>query len=197
MKRRIAFFDFDGTITNKDSFLELIKFQKGPLLFYTGFLLNAPFLLAYKLKIISNSSAKERILRFFFNKTTLNDFQLKCDRFAMQNLPEMVRPKAIMEIRKLQELSAEVVIVSASAKNWLLKWSDAQQVALIATLLEVRNEKITGCIDGKNCFGEEKVARIQSQFDLSQYDEIYCYGDTSGDNPMLALATHAFYKPFR
>ena len=197
MKRRIAFFDFDGTITTKDSFLELIKFQKGTLLFYIGFLLNAPFLLAYKLKIISNSRAKERILKFFFNKTTLADFQLKCDEFAMQNLPEMVRPKAIIEIRMLQELGAEVVIVSASAKNWLLKWAEAQQVALITTLLEVRNEKITGCIEGKNCYGKEKVARIRSQFDLSQYDEIYCYGDTSGDTPMLALATHVFYKPFR
>ena len=58
VKKGIAFFDFDGTITTKDTLLEFIKFSKGNLLFYAGFLLNLHFLVAYKLKIISNQAAK-------------------------------------------------------------------------------------------------------------------------------------------
>jgi HAD superfamily hydrolase (TIGR01490 family) len=197
LKRRIAFFDFDGTITTKDTLLELIKYQKGKLLFYIGFLINAPYLLAYKLKIIRNSTAKQKVLRFFFNKTPLSSFQLKCDEFASDELPSLIRPKAVQEIKKLQDLGAEVVIISASAKNWLLAWAEAMNVQLIATLLEVKNEKLTGRIDGENCHGEEKVRRIWASYDLAQYDEIYCYGDSSGDKPMLALGTFSFYKPFR
>jgi len=68
LKRRIAFFDFDGTITTKDTLLELIKYQKGRLLFYIGFLINAPYLVAYKLKIIRNSTAKQKVLHFFLIK---------------------------------------------------------------------------------------------------------------------------------
>jgi phosphatidylglycerophosphatase C len=197
VKRRIAFFDFDGTITTKDSLLEIIKFQKGKWLFYIGFLVNSPFLIAYKLKLIRNSAAKEKILSFFFKKIPLSDFQLKCDEYATQQLPSIIRPKAVHEIEKLKELGADIVIVSASAKNWILKWAEEKQVQLIATMLEVKNEKLTGKIEGENCYGEEKTRRIKERYDLSQYDEIYCYGDTSGDKPMLSIATHAFYQPFR
>jgi phosphoserine phosphatase len=70
-------------------------------------------------------------------------------------------------------------------------------VKLIASRMEVKDEMITGKIDGRNCHGEEKKRRIQEAFDLSAYQEIYCYGDTKGDKPMLSLATSAFYKPFR
>lgn len=197
MKRRIAFFDFDGTVTTKDTLLEIIKYQKGHFRFYAGFLINAPYLIAYKLKIIRNSTAKQQVLKFFFNKTPLAAFQLKCDEFASHALPSLIRPKALQEIKKLQRAGAEVVIISASAKNWLLTWADQLDVKLIATLLEVRNEKLTGKIDGENCHGIEKVRRIKAAYDLSQYDEIYCYGDSPGDRPMLALGTFSFYKPFR
>ena len=197
MKRRIAFFHFDGTVTIKDTLLELIKYQKGNFLLCLGFLINAPYLVAYKLKIIRNSTAKQKVLRFFFNRMPLSSFQLKCDEFASDKLPSLIRPKALQEIKKLQGIGAEVVIISASAKNWLLTWADELNVKLIATMLEVKNEKLTGMIDGENCHGEEKVKRIKAAYDLSEYDEIYCYGDSPGDKPMLALGTYSFYKPFR
>ena len=50
-------------------------------------------------------------------------------------------------------------------------------------------------IDNNNA--EEKVARIKAAYNLADYDEIYCYGDSNGDKAMLALGTKAFYKPFR
>ena len=38
---------------------------------------------------------------------------------------------------------------------------------------------------------------IISVFDLSNFDEIIAYGDTSGDREMLVLAHQQHYKPFR
>jgi phosphoserine phosphatase len=70
-------------------------------------------------------------------------------------------------------------------------------VSLISTRLETNNGKLTGRIEGKNCRGIEKVRRIKMQYKLDEYDEIYAYGDTKGDKPMLGLATIAFYKPFQ
>jgi len=195
--RRIAFFDFDGTITTKDTLLEFIKFHRGTTRFYTGFLINSPFLVAYKLGVISNHVAKEKVLRYFFRKMPLDRFQQQADIFATEIIPGLIRKKALTEIKKLQESGAEVVVVSASASNWIQKWSESVGVTLIATQLEIRNDTITGKISGRNCHGKEKVRRIQSSFDLSQYDEIYCYGDTKGDKPMLSLATFSFYQPFR
>ena len=195
--RKIAFFDFDGTITTKDTLLEIIKFQKGKAWFYTGFVLNSPFLIAYKIGLISNQTAKELVLRFFFGKTPVDQFQSKCDEFAKAELAGLIRPKAMQEINQLKNKGFEIVIVSASASNWLREWTRANGLSLIATELEVRSQKITGKIIGKNCYGEEKVMRIKKDYDLNNCQDIYCYGDTKGDLPMLNLATIKFYKPFR
>jgi HAD superfamily hydrolase (TIGR01490 family) len=197
---KIAFFDFDGTITDKDSLLEFIKFSKGKTSFYLGFLLNSPWMIAYKLKIISNQRAKEAVLRFFFRDMPLSAFEEHCSRFASEKVPGLVRRKALKEIRMLREIGFRVVIVSASPGNWILPWAGTVGADLIATRLETRTagiEYLTGNISGKNCHGEEKVVRIREQFKLEDFHPIHAYGDTKGDIPMLDLGSYSFMKPFR
>lgn len=197
MNDRIAFFDFDGTITTKDTLLEFIRFYKGTVSFYLGFIMCSPFLIAYKLKLIPNYVAKQQVLQHFFNGESVEEFQKTCDEFAEKKLPALLRPKAIQEIKKLQAGGSTVVIVSASAENWIRQWAAQHGLHVMGTRLATQNQKITGKIEGNNCYGDEKVYRIKDKYDLSDYREIYCYGDTGGDKPMLALATKAFYKPFR
>ncbi len=197
MNRQIAFLDFDGTITTKDTLLEFIKFSKGRFRFYLGFLINSPWLLAWKAGIISNQRAKERMLTWFFGGMPLDAFQHTCNRFAATAIPNLIRPKALSEIRMLREKGVEIVIVSASPANWLQPWTDQLGIGLLATRLWTRGEIITGKILDRNCHGEEKVCRIRESYDLSAYDTIIAYGDSSGDKPMLALAKNAFFKPFR
>ena len=196
MKKGIAFFDFDGTITTKDTLLEFIKFTKGRKRFYLGFLYNVFYLLAYKLKLVSNQSAKEKVLQFFFKNTPVHFFNDQCKLFSMEVLPKLIRPKALKELQKLKNENFIIVVVSASPQNWIQPWSSAIGVELIASQLEIKDDKITGRILGKNCHGLEKVRRIMEKYVMEDYDEIYAYGDTSGDLPMLKLATQPFYKPF-
>jgi len=197
VSKLIAFFDFDGTITTKDTLLEFIKYSKGNLRFYTGFALHAPVLLAYKLNIISNQRAKEIMLRHFFGRMDIDKFNSVAAEFSTSVVPSLIRPKALSEIGKLKTLNAEIVIVSASPENWISGWCARQGIRCIATRLVVEDNKITGRILGINCHGEEKVNRIRTDFDLSLYSDLYCYGDTNGDLPMLALGTYRFFKPFR
>ena len=197
MNQRIAFFDFDGTITTKDTLLEFVKFSKGSLRFYLGFLLTSPWMVAYKLKLTSNHKAKEKFLTWFFRNTPQPVFQDWCGRFAAEIIPGLIRPKALTEIARLQELGATVVIVSASPENWIKPWSEPMGLQLIATRLTLKKEKLTGKIEGPNCHGKEKVSRIKENYTLSDYNEIIAYGDTSGDRPMLDLAAISFYQPFR
>jgi HAD superfamily hydrolase (TIGR01490 family) len=195
---RIAFFDFDGTITTKDTLLEIIKYSHGVNKFRFGFyVMNIFNLVAYKMGLISNHRAKEKVLGHFYRKYTAAQFQKMADAFAATQIPALIRPKALGEIKKLKENGAEVVIVSASAENWLKDWCRSLNVQLIGTQLEVENDRITGRINGRNCHGEEKVARIKAKYNLADYREIYCYGDTSGDKPMLAIGTKRFFRPFR
>jgi HAD superfamily hydrolase (TIGR01490 family) len=195
--RKIAFFDFDGTITRKDTLLEIIKFIKGNAAFYVGFFVNSPWLIALKLKIIPNDQVKQKILSFFFAGIPEERFQMKCDLFIEERLPKLIRPGAMAEIDRLKVLGFDIVVISASAENWIRNWSNGHALKLISSKLEVKNGLITGKIEGRNCHGEQKVVSILERWDLREYDEIYAYGDSTGDKPMMALATKSFYRPFR
>ena len=197
MQQPIAFFDFDGTITTKDTLLEFIRFSKGNARFNLGFMLSSPWLIAYKLKVISNQRAKERVLTFFFGRCPVETFTAWCDRFSAEILPGLIRPGALEEIKRLQTAGIDVVIVSASPENWIRPWTTAMQLSLLATRLEVSGDRLTGKIEGVNCHGKEKVRRIEAAYELKEYSKIYAYGDTKGDLPMLSLADIRFYKPFR
>lgn len=196
MSKKIAFFDFDGTITTKDTMLEIIKFHYGVKAFYGGLLRISPSLAKMKAGLISNHAAKEKMLTYFFGGMDEKVFNTICDLFTRQKLPSLIRPKADEMIRQLKNENAEIVIVSASAENWVRGWALQNNVKLISTQLETINGKITGKLKGPNCHGEEKVRRIKELYELSGYTSIRCYGDTSGDRPMLALG-EGFYKPFR
>jgi phosphatidylglycerophosphatase C len=197
LSHRIAFFDFDGTVTDRDTLIEMFRYRYGGFKLWFGFLLHAPVMIAYRLKIVSNQSAKEEMLRFFFGGLPIGQFRAQCVAFSKNKLHRYIRSKALEEIKKLQASGAEVVIVSASAQDWIKDWCAETGVQLIATQLEVKDGKVTGKIEGLNCHGEEKVRRIHAAYNLSEYKEIYCYGDTKGDKPMLSLGTISFYKPFR
>jgi HAD superfamily hydrolase (TIGR01490 family) len=197
VSKTIAFFDFDGTITYKDTLIEIIKFLKGTQQLYKGFFALSPWLIAMKLKLFSNEAAKEKFLSYFLKDIPEDVFQKKCNEFSRIRLPYLIRPLALQKINELKKQGAEIVIVSASPYNWIEPWCAQNNLSCICTMLEIKNGKITGNISGKNCYGQEKVNRIKQQFDLTSYSNIFCYGDTKGDKPMLSLATSAHYKPFR
>lgn len=195
--KNVALFDFDGTITNRDSFIDFIIFYHGKLVTYFGLFRLLPTLLAYKVKLIPNWQAKEKVLTFFFRDEHLNSFQLRCNQYGTERIPQITRAKAIHTLEKHQKLGDDIYIVSASPENWLLAWCEKIQIKLIATKLEVVQDKLTGKLRDDNCYGPEKVARIRQEIDLSKYQEIYVYGDSAGDREMLRLADYAHYRPFR
>ena len=197
MSRQIAFFDFDGTITNRDSLADLIRFIKGRKAFYIGLIAISPWLLLFSLGWLDRQKAKEKMLSHFFGGTPLSAFNEHCHKYSLNRISQIVNPQAMDRLLWHKKQGHEVVIVSASPLNWLAPWCHENGFACIATRLETSDGKITGRIDGLNCHGEEKVRRISQTYDLGRYDDIYGYGDTHGDKPMLSLAHHAFYKPFR
>jgi len=197
MKPNLALFDFDGTVTYKDTLLEFIQHSKGSFAFLAGCALLSPALIGMKLKLLPNSRVKEWMLRVFFSGRTIESFDRSCAEFASKKLPGLVRDKALKEILAHKKKGHRVVVVTASAENWIRKWAEEHEVELIATKLETANGRITGNICGRNCNGQEKVERIRQHINLTDYHYIYAYGDSPGDMEMLRIATHSYYKPFR
>jgi HAD superfamily hydrolase (TIGR01490 family) len=184
----IAFFDFDGTITNTDSLFRFIRYSKGNFRFYIGMLMLAPVFLFFKLKLIKNWRAKEIVLSWFFKGTREVDFVNRGKRFARHVIPRIIREEASQALAFHQANGDKIVIVTASLSVWIKPWCDTHQFGLIATSPEFENGRFTGRIAGKNCYGEEKVRRIKTEFDLGMFMKIYAYGDSIADMEMINLA---------
>ena len=192
----LALFDFDGTITKKDSLIDFIKYAYGSFNYCKGLVILSPILLAYKLKIIPNYTAKENLISHFFKGWDIVNFHKITKGYSQKKIDEIVRPKAIEKIKWHQEKGHKIVVVSASMECWLQGWCKKNNLELIGTKLEVKNNKLTGKFSTRNCYGIDKVNRIKEKFNLSNYDTIFAYGDSRGDKEMLGVADKKYYKAF-
>jgi HAD superfamily hydrolase (TIGR01490 family) len=198
MKKKLVLFDFDGTITSHDSLAEFLLFYKGRTKFLLGTLILSPVIALYFLKLIPNWKGKQIVFRWFWGGDDLRQFNARCREFSARILPKIIRPQAMAVIREyLKSPGTTVAVVSASAENWIGPWCDDMGIVCVATQLDVTNGKLTGNICGANCYGPEKVKRIEKLFMLSEYEEIVAYGDSAGDREMFAIAHQHHYKPFR
>lgn len=193
----LALMDFDGTITEKDSLAGFIQFAVGSASYYLGLLKLSPMLAAYVLKIIPNDIAKEKMLGYYFKGWDFERYEAAASQYSLEEIDKIVRPKAMEKIRWHQEQGHRVVIVSASMECWLKPWCERNGIELVSTKLEVCDGMLSGKLATKNCYGIEKANRVKELYDLQRYDKIFAYGDSSGDRELLALATEAFFKPFR
>ena len=193
----LALFDFDGTVSFKDSMAGFVRHAVGRRVYYMGMLKISPVLAAYVLKLMRNDVAKAKMMTHFFGGWEARRFHEAARRYALDHLDAIVRPEAMERIRWHREQGHTVVIVSASMGCWLQPWCDKEGVALIASKMQIEAGRVTGALDGPNCYGEEKVRRIRAVYDLEDFETVYAYGDTAGDRPMLALADEGFFKPFR
>lgn len=195
--KRLVLFDFDGTITRKDTLAEFVVFYRGRRRYLAGLAMLAPILFLYASKLLANWKAKQYFLSRFFKGEDISTFDRKCVEFARTILPSLIRPGAISAINQYRDQKATIAVVSASAENWVKPWCDQHGLICVATRLEVKGGLITGKLEGPNCYGNEKACRVRDRFSLSDFDEVVAYGDSAGDKELLALAHRRYYKPFR
>lgn len=195
--KKLVLFDFDGTITRKDTLVEFAVFYSGRRRYLAGLAMLAPILLLYTTKLIANWKAKQYFLSQFFKGEDISVFNRRCIEFTTTMLPSLIRPAAMSAIRQYRDQDATVAVVSASAENWVKPWCDQHGLICLATRLGVKAGCLTGKLEGPNCYGDEKACRVRDRFNLSDFAEVVAYGDSPGDKELLALAHHKYYKPFR
>ena len=196
MRRTLVLFDFDGTLTRKDSLPDFLKFAVGSFGFYAGLLRLAPMLAAYGLKRISNDVAKEQLIGHFFADWEVAKFEAAASDYSINCIERIIRPEALATLQRHQSDGHHIAVVSASIEDWLKPWCNAHNVDLIATRLQKVGGRLTGRFASNNCSRAEKVSRVRECFDLDEFDEIYAYGDSRGDREMLGIASKPFYRRF-
>lgn len=192
----IAFFDFDGTITTKDSFIDFLKYTKGNINFFKGIIILSPLIISFYLKKISSQKLKEAFINYYFNNLKIDQFMTIANDYSKKRIIKIINPEALKKIKWHQNKGDEVIVVTASLEYWIENWCNEMNLKLIGTKIEVKNNRLTGKIQGKNCSGIEKVKRIKTMYDLKNYNIIYAYGNGSGDIEMLKISDKKFYRQF-
>lgn len=193
---KLVVFDFDGTITRKDTMLALARYGCGTAGYLVRMGILFPWLVLHVLGLYSNQKTKERFLKLFFGGMPLEDFGSLCFSFNKDELNKLIYPAALASIEEYRKAGDRVLIITASAENWVKPWCDACQVECIGSKLETKDGKLTGRLLGKNCYGEEKVRRLLEVADPKMYDEFIVYGDSRGDYALGQIATRFYYRQF-
>lgn len=202
MKKKLWLFDFDGTVTTADTLLAFIRHACGTVHFFAGFALFSPLLVLMKLHLYPNYRAKQRLFAWFFKGMAEADFDARCRAFAADS-KHLLRPEAVSFMRRCMNNGGQVCIVSASIDNWVRPFfsdiADGTQhpLIVIGTQIEVKDGVLTGRFLTDNCYGAEKVRRVETLFpDRNDY-YITAFGDSRGDKELLDYADERHYKPFR
>ncbi|MBR7030807.1 MAG: haloacid dehalogenase-like hydrolase [Prevotella sp.] len=192
--KQIVAFDFDGTLTTKDTLIEFIRYACGTRAFLFGFLRYVHLLVLMKLGLYPNYKAKQKVFAHFFEGMKIEEFDGLCQRFAKDN-QHLLRPKGVEAIQQAMDEGAEVLIVSASIDNWVREM--ITDPVIIGTQIEIKDGLLTGRFLTKNCYGQEKVNRILALYPHRSEYHLTAYGDSRGDKELLAFADESHYKPFR
>lgn len=194
--KTIAAFDFDGTLTTKDTLFDFAIFCLGWPKFLIAMLLFLPTAVSYKLGKITNSEAKEVLFGLFFRNMEFDHFQEKGEKYASR-INQILNNEAIEKLNWHKKEGHHLVIVSASIENWIAPW--ASQLGfekVIATKAEIIKGKLTGKFASKNCNGPQKPIRMLVEYPQRTEYQLYAYGDTDGDKQLLEEADFPFYRKF-
>jgi HAD superfamily hydrolase (TIGR01490 family) len=190
--RRVAAFDFDGTLVPADSLVPFVWRVAGVRRFVAAAARRGPRVaLATGLHVGSRDAAKAAFLRTALHGLAFDDVAAEGRNYAAE-LVRKVDPTALRRIAWHRGEGHQLVLVSASLEVYLEPLGRALGFdTVLATRLELDGRGLlTGGLVGANVRGAEKVDRLRSWLD-GEASELWAYGDSAGDRELLAAADHA------
>ena len=193
-----AVFDFDGTLTTRDSLFPFLRFYSGWPTFAVKVVRLSPLLLGYAMRLIRNDTAKEMTLIAFLRGAPMSDVESAGAEFSAKALPRLLRGAALRRLEWHRSQGHRCILLSASLELYLRPLAKAVGFDDVSgSILEVAPEGVvTGRLVGGNCRGQEKVRRLTQLLGQPGHFILYSYGDSSGDRPLLAISDYPFYRRF-
>jgi phosphatidylglycerophosphatase C len=194
--RPIAAFDFDGTLTVRDSFTAFLRWRAGPARYALGMAKLVPSAVAYVIDR-DRGRIKAAAAREFLAGLSREELEALARAFAADQARALLRPDALATWRDWGERGARRIIVTASPSVVVRPFAERLQAdELIGTELAFDSRgRVTGGFTTPNCRGPEKVARLEARFGAG-LRLAAAYGDTAGDREMLAIAETQGFRVF-
>ena len=192
----VAAFDFDVTITTRDTFVPFLYRSFGKNKVRAAFLRLAPEAIKVAFRFSTRDVFKAKLIQALFPGESSKRLHAVGREYAVEIL-EWVRPEARKRIAWHKERGDRLIMVSASLDLYLdhvaktLGFND-----LLCTRPSIKNGTFDGGMIGNNCRGAEKVSRLQSLLGNLSRCEMYAYGDSAGDKEMLQIALYPHFRAF-
>jgi phosphatidylglycerophosphatase C len=189
----LALFDFDGTITERDTYTGFIYFATGRARQLLGTAALALPILSHRLGLLPGTHLRVAVSRVAFALQSQRVMVRRGEVYARQVIPTLLRANALERLAWHRARGDRIVIVSASLDVYLRPWCEEHGYGLLCTELDARAGVLTGGYRGGDCTGAEKARRVRASYDLSGFSKVYAYGDTPEDRALLQLAHERYY----
>ena len=187
----VAAFDFDGTLAERDTLLPFLAHARGRRRLALALAAQAR---TYRR---DQDAAKADMLRRLLAGDDPERLAALGRDYAV-GLHHLLRPEMAERVRWHRSEGHRLVIVSASLGYYLRPLADVLAFDhVIGVEMELGDDgRCTGAMLGQvNVRGPEKARRLTAWLDeqglAREHCEVWAYGDSSGDDELLAMADHA------
>ncbi|MCR5880514.1 HAD-IB family hydrolase [Phenylobacterium sp. J367] len=193
----VVAFDFDGTLTVRDSFTAFLRWRAGPARYALGLARLVPALIAYVFHR-DRGRIKAQAVGEFLKGVPHDRLEADARRFAETHARKLLRPDAVAAWKRWRTQRVRLVIVTASPEMTVGPFGRGLGAdAVLGTQLSFdADNRVLGAFSGPNCRGPEKIVRLKEVFGPEMRLKA-AYGDTSGDREMLAMAEIPGYRVFK
>jgi phosphatidylglycerophosphatase C len=189
----VAAFDVDGTLTRRDTLLPFLRELCGSVRVALAAAREAPSLLGATRGLVSRDDAKTKLLQRLLAGRDAAAVGAAGGDYGERVARSKITTVMLARVRHHQSSGHRVVLASASPDVYIAELGRRIGAdAVICTRLEAGADgRLTGRLDGGNCRAAEKARRVREWVDAEAPGaELWAYGDSASDDPMLALATH-------
>jgi phosphatidylglycerophosphatase C len=191
----VAAFDVDGTLTTRDCVVPFLRRVAGTAGLLAGLGRRGVEVIPALVRR-DRDHLKELATSVVFTGRSISDVEAVGARFAADVASSWMRGDVIDRFGEHRRHGDHVVLVSASYTVYLVPLAAHLGGAeVIGTRLAIDGDgTCTGALDGGNCRGAAKVVRLHrwldQRFGGRANVTLWAYGDSPGDEPLLADADH-------
>jgi phosphatidylglycerophosphatase C len=185
----LVVFDFDHTLTDRET-LSRFLLTCLPLRRVVLALSILPLLLiGFWMRWGWREGFKRACLHAFLRGLPEEEFLRLASQYSERTLPKSLRPEMKRRLNTILAADQEVWLISGSLSAYLTPFAKTLGIsAVLACDMAVgKDGRLTGGLQGGNCWGPEKLRRLRL-LERSPHRPLIMYGDSAGDRQLLEVA---------